>query len=79
MFTIGSFDAKTHFAALLERVAKGEIIKITKRGVPIAKLVPETTAVSDRPTLAQEIRQARQGVRLNGLKIRDLIDEGRRY
>lgn len=80
MFTIGSFEAKTHFAALLERVAHGEIIKITKRGVPIAKLVPtETTQASDRQKLALEIREFRQGVRLDGLNIRDLINEGRRY
>jgi len=80
MFTIGSFEAKTHFAALLERVAHGEIIKITKRGVPIAKLVPtESNQPSDRQKLALEIRQLRQGVRLDGLHIRDLINEGRRY
>ena len=80
MFTIGSFEAKTHFAALLERVAHGEIIKITKRGVPIAKLVPtESNQTSDRQKLALEIREFRQGVRLDGLNIRDLINEGRRY
>jgi len=80
MFTIGSFDAKTHFGALLERVANGETIKITKRGVPVAKLVPtEGGQTPDLRKLAQEIRQFRQGVRLDGLHIRDLINEGRRY
>jgi prevent-host-death family protein len=80
MFTIGSFDAKTHFGALLERVAKGETIKITKRGVPVAKLVPtEGGQTPDLRKLAQEIRALRQGVRLDGLHIRDLINEGRRY
>ena len=80
MFTIGSFYAKTHFAALLERVAKGEIIKITRRGVPVAKLVPtETARVLDRRTLAEDMRQLRKGVRLGGLSLRDLIQEGRRY
>ena len=80
MYTIGSFDAKTHFAALLERVSKGETVKITLRGVPVAKLVPaEETQVIDRKQLIADMRRERVGVRLDGLKIRDLIDEGRRY
>jgi prevent-host-death family protein len=33
-------EAKTHFSALLERVAAGEEIVIGKAGKPVAKLVP---------------------------------------
>ena len=40
MVTVGSYEAKTHLAQLLERVAHGERITITKHGVPMAKLVP---------------------------------------
>ena len=40
MTTIDSHDAQTHFAELLRRVAQGEEITITRRGVPVAKLVP---------------------------------------
>ena len=39
MITIGAFKAKTHFSALLERVAGGEEVVITKHGKPIARLV----------------------------------------
>jgi prevent-host-death family protein len=35
-----AFDAKTHLSALLDRVAKGERITITRRGIPAAMLVP---------------------------------------
>jgi len=40
MAIIGAFDAKTHLSALLDRVAKGERITITRHGVPAAMLVP---------------------------------------
>jgi len=40
METIGSLEAKTHFAEILERASKGETIVITRHGKPLAKLVP---------------------------------------
>ena len=40
MPSVGLFDAKTHLSALLERVAQGEEITITKHGNPVAILVP---------------------------------------
>lgn len=40
MNTVGAFEAKTHLAALLERVAKGERFTITRHGTAIAQLVP---------------------------------------
>ena len=40
MESVGSYEAKTHLPALLERVARGEEIVSTKHGVPIARLVP---------------------------------------
>lgn len=37
---IGSYDAKTKLPALLRRVQAGEGFTITKRGKPIAELIP---------------------------------------
>lgn len=37
---IGAYEAKTHLPALLERVARGESITITRRGKPVAELRP---------------------------------------
>lgn len=36
--TVGAYEAKTHLPQLLESVAKGEQITITKHGIPVATL-----------------------------------------
>ena len=79
MTTVGAFDAKTHLNALLRRVSKGETIRITRRGVPVAKLVPAGAEERDDPRQAvHAIRQLRKGARLGKISIRELINEGRR-
>lgn len=57
MSAVTAFDAKTRFGQLLERVAKGEEIVITKHDKPVARLVPE-----GRPSLAS-VREAVAGLR----------------
>jgi prevent-host-death family protein len=80
MKTIGAFEAKTHLNQLLQRVAKGETIRITLRGVPVAKLVPaDAGEKEDARQLAAGIRQLRQGAVLGKISIRELIEEGRRF
>ncbi len=37
---IGTFEAKTNFAKLIQRVSLGEEFLITKRGHPVAKIIP---------------------------------------
>ena len=79
MDTVGSYEAKTHLPALLERVAKGERITITRHGVPVALLVPVEEARDIAPPEVIEcIRRLRRGKRLGGDSIRSLIEEGRR-
>ncbi|MBI2095230.1 MAG: type II toxin-antitoxin system prevent-host-death family antitoxin [Candidatus Omnitrophica bacterium] len=79
MVNVGSFDAKTHLPALLERVLKGEVIQITRRGVPVAKLVPvDQQKARDFKEATRCIREARKGILLRGLRIKDMIREGRR-
>jgi len=80
METVGSFEAKTHFSALLERVAKGETITITKHGIPVAKLVPATAlATRSRAEVIRELKEFRKGRTLGGLTLKQLINEGRRF
>ena len=78
METIGAYEAKTHLSQILERVAGGEKIAIAKHGVPVAILQPAAPA-KQAPVRAviEQLRIFRQGRRLDGLNLRDLIREGR--
>jgi prevent-host-death family protein len=81
MFTVGSSEAKTHLAALIDRVAQGERITITKRGVPVAMLVPvqDSAPPEDRKRVIEALKTFGEGRKLPpGITVRDLIDEGRR-
>lgn len=78
MKTIGAYEAKTHLPRLLDEVARGETITITKHGVPVARLVPpEREAVRDTGAAIDQWLKIRQGIRLDGLSIREMIEEGR--
>lgn len=81
MDTVGSHEAKTHLSELLERVARGERILITKRGEPVAMLVPHTT--EQKPgvrSVIRKLKELREGNVLGeDLSIRDLIEGGRRF
>jgi prevent-host-death family protein len=79
METIGAYEAKTHLPRLLERVARGERITITKHGVPIAVLQPPASQRKAAPKkVIAALREFREKNRLQGLSIRDMIIEGRR-
>jgi prevent-host-death family protein len=79
MKTIGAFEAKTHFARLLERVAAGESITITQHGRAVARLVPVEPAI-DRQVIGETIARLKAFSRrhsLDGLDWESLRDEGR--
>ncbi|MCE5230907.1 type II toxin-antitoxin system prevent-host-death family antitoxin [bacterium] len=78
MDSMGIYEAKTHFAELIDRASKGHRIMITKRGVPVATIIPpETKSRRSTSEVISELREIRKGCRLNGLSIRELIEEGR--
>jgi prevent-host-death family protein len=80
MSEVGSYEAKTHLPKLLERVAKGERITITKHGKPVAMLVPvETKTSQDIEQVIREMREFGKAHPLDGLSIREMIEEGRRF
>ena len=37
---VGAFEAKTHLSELLEKVTRGQVFCITRRGKPVAELRP---------------------------------------
>jgi prevent-host-death family protein len=77
--TIGAYDAKTRFSELLDQVQSGEEITITKHGTPVARLVPvkKKTTPQERREAIERWKESSKGITLGGLKIRDLINEGR--
>lgn len=79
MNTSGAFEATTHLAELLDRVEHGESVTITRHGTPVAQLVPVATIQKrNRPEAIHELRSFGKGRKLDGIRIRDLIEEGRR-
>jgi prevent-host-death family protein len=79
MLEIGAFEAKNRLSALLERVERGEEILITRRGQPVAKLVPARPVPDQAGAVAaaERLLARSKTTRLAGLKIKDLIGEGR--
>ena len=84
MITVGSFEAKTKLAELLDKVAAGESVTITRRGKAVARLVA-IKSDDERArlrALVEEIKRTRVGRGKPagpGTTIPELIKAGRRY
>ena len=80
MREIGAFEAKTHLSTLLDQVAAGETVLITKRGRPTAMLVPADWP--DRKAAVQAAKSLRAlRTRIRGATVSEILsmrDEGRR-
>jgi prevent-host-death family protein len=79
MREVGAFEAKNRLGTLLDWVENGEEIVITRHGKPVAKLVPAAPGF-DRAKVRCAVTgllEASRGVTLGGLKIKDLVSEGR--
>ncbi|MBC8167570.1 MAG: type II toxin-antitoxin system prevent-host-death family antitoxin [Bryobacteraceae bacterium] len=81
MDMIGAFEATTHLASLLDRVAKGEKIIITRHGVPAALLVPVGPSEQklSHKEIVEGMRELRKRVKPGTMSVRDMVNEGRRY
>ncbi len=78
--SIGSFDAKTHLARMLDEVQKGAEFIITKRGRPVARLIQyknsdETVPMNEIILQFDAIRKSVTGK----IEIREYINAGRKY
>ncbi len=79
MTTVGTFEAKTHLSALLERVERGEEITITRHGKTVARLVPASAAGRNRlKDTVKRLKAFRRGRQLGDLSAKALIEDGRR-
>ena len=80
MEMIGAYEAKTHLGRLLERVARGEHLIITRHGKPVAQLIPVTADRQRAQQAAARIVERRR--RLKKAPLAELIatiHEGHRY
>ncbi|MEO6866166.1 MAG: type II toxin-antitoxin system prevent-host-death family antitoxin [Gemmatimonadaceae bacterium] len=78
--TVGAYEARTHFSELLARVEQGDEITITRHGVPVAHLVPirQKATPAQRRAAIDAMRKLATRHSLGGVRIKDLITEGRR-
>jgi prevent-host-death family protein len=83
MTTMGFYEARTHLSELLDQVAKGKKILITRHGKPAAVISPPAKeGQRDVHDVVQEMLALRdgEGPTLGGkLTLRALINEGRRF
>ena len=84
MKEVAVYDAKSRLSELLAEVERGEQITITRRGVPVARLVPAAAArKAGEPSQRQRVssvfaamQKEREGVTLD-VPLRDAIEHGR--
>jgi antitoxin (DNA-binding transcriptional repressor) of toxin-antitoxin stability system len=83
MTTIGFYEARTRLSELLDDVAKGKTVLITRRGKPAALMSPPPQRKhEDVVQIVKEMLAFRNtdGPTLGGHgTLRELIEEGRRF
>lgn len=85
MNTVTAFEAKTRFGELLDRVAHGEEIVITRHDKPVARIIPQGSqnlekvrrAVEDLHALRREMAGRKGFKPLTDKEIKDSINKGR--
>ena len=80
MREVGMFEAKTHLSALVDEVARGETVIITKRGQPVARLTsPEAPDRGAAVAAVKTLRDLRKRVGwATTEEILQMRNEGRR-
>lgn len=71
MITIGAFEAKTKFSELLDRVAGGEEIVVTRHGKTVARIVPEGLPDAEAERTAREAKAAE--IRAEFVRVREKL------
>lgn len=79
METIGSYEAKTRLPELLRKAEQGQCFTVTRRGVPIARIVGIAEDREDLRAVMERMKAER--ARRPSVPLEELIrarDEGRR-
>ena len=78
---IGAFEAKTHFSQIIDKAEKGADFIVTRRGKPVAKIIPfEKEKEMTRKEALEKLIEMRKFYRgePGSFNIREAIEEGRR-
>ena len=77
---IGAFEAKTHFSQILEKTEQGEDFIVTRRGKPVAKIIPfrqePEMTFKEAVEGLKEMRKLYRG-KSGDFNVREAIEEGR--
>jgi prevent-host-death family protein len=83
MDVVSLFDAKNRLSALVDQVERGQEVTITRRGKPVARLVPIAVSRESGQAAVEKLLALRQGIARRGEhfswdELRAYRDEGRR-
>jgi prevent-host-death family protein len=79
---IGAFEAKTHFSQIIDKVEHGADYIVTRRGKPVAKIIPiEQKPEMTRKEAFEKLMEMRKHYRgkPGSFNIRKAIEDGRKY
>lgn len=81
MATVKAIEARARFSDLLNRVARGEKITITRHGAPVALLVPVEKKASKltHMEIVEGMRALRKKVKAGKVSIQEMLAAGRRF
>jgi prevent-host-death family protein len=81
MGTVKAIEARAHFSNLLNRVALGETITITRYGATVALLIPVAQKGSKlkHREIVEGMRALRKRVKPGKMSVREMVTEGRRF
>jgi prevent-host-death family protein len=82
MDLVSLFDAKNRLSALIDKVEEGHEVTITRRGKPVARLVPVTSEAEKGRDAVEKLRALRQCIAARGEnfswdELKAYRDEGR--
>jgi prevent-host-death family protein len=85
MITVTALEAKNRFGKLLDRVARGEEVVVTRHDKPVARMVPEGRKLSAVRQAVAELQQLQGRIRartkgrgsLADAEVRSAIEAGR--
>lgn len=80
MITKGLFEAKSSLGQLVDSVAAGEVVVLTRRGRPVAEIRPprQEFAQENGAQAVEALRRFRSNLRVGAFDLAELVGEGRR-